>query len=245
MKLFKFHKDIPAGEPQYDTTSDRATEISYVPTVHSKPQFRTLLLLLILLLCGFTSWSIKANAMHNQSLQEGIANEIIRFHVIANSDSDADQTLKLTVKDNLVKNLAPILKDAKSITEARRILSSKLTDIQVLAEETILANGYDYPVAVRLEHCYFPLKIYGDYTFPPGNYEALRVQIGEAQGKNWWCVMFPPLCFVDETYTIVDESSGEKLEYLLTEEEYNTITDKKTSVKVKFKLFEAIKKLFS
>lgn len=246
MKLFKFYrKAIPADKAQTETSQDIATEISYASTVHSKPQFRTLLLMLILLICGLTSWSIKANAMHNQSLQEGIANEIIRFHVIANSDSNADQALKLTVKDTLVKSLAPTLKDTTSVTEARRILSSKLSDIQALAEETILANGYDYPVTVSLEHSYFPLKIYGDYSFPPGTYEALRVQIGEAQGKNWWCVMFPPLCFVDETYTIVDESSGEKLKYLLTEEEYNTITDKKTPVKVKFKLFEAIKKLFS
>jgi stage II sporulation protein R len=92
--------------------------------------------------------------------------------------------------------------------------------------------------------CYFPLKIYGDYAFPPGNYEALRVKIGAAEGKNWWCVMFPPLCFVDETYSVVDEKSGKKLKKLLTDEEYQTLIKEKKPVKIKFKLWEKIKKLF-
>lgn len=208
-------------------------------------KFRVGLLLSLLLFCGLSTLLIKENAIHSQNLQTGIANEIIRFHVIANSDSEDDQALKLTVKDTLVKNMAPLLKNADTVTEARTVLSDKLSYIQELAEATVKDNGYGYPVTVSLEQCYFPLKIYGDYTFPPGTYEALRVQIGEAEGKNWWCVMFPPLCFVDETYSIVDKDSDKKLKYLLTEEEYNTIKSEKTPVKVKFKLFEMLKKLFS
>lgn len=206
--------------------------------------FRYRLLLAIILFCGLSTAFVKAQAMHNHDLQTGIAGEIIRFHVIANSDSDEDQALKLTVKDTLVENLAPILSSAQSLEEARAILIRKLADIQKLAETTIQENGYNYPVKVSLTNCYFPMKVYGEFTFPPGYYEALRVQIGNAEGKNWWCVMFPPLCFVDETYSIVDESSGKKLKYLLTEEEYNALTNKKTPVKVKFKLLEAIKNLF-
>lgn len=259
--------DIPSAEPEKVYTEPqvhnksllktgrkfhiiKTASAGFIPGMISRYKkrrsgFRTLLLLTILFICGFTSWAIKAEAMHEQDLQEGIAREIIRFHVIANSDSDSDQALKLKVKDFLVESLAPVLKDAESITQARAVLSSELPYIQELAEKIIRDNGYAYPVAVSLENCYFPLKVYGEYTFPPGNYEALRVQIGEAKGKNWWCVMFPPLCFVDETYSIVDESSGKKLKYLLTEEEYDTLTNKKTPVKVKFKLFEAIKDLFS
>lgn len=206
-------------------------------------QFRTLLLLLILLFSGIAMILVKADAKHNKELQTGIAEEIIRFHVIANSDSEADQALKLTVKSTLVEKLSPYLKDAKDIIDARNILEDKLLFIEQLSEEAIRTNGYNYSVKVSLEKTFFPLKIYGDYTFPQGYYEALRVQIGDAEGKNWWCVMFPPLCFVDETYGIIDEASKEKLEYLLTEEEYEALFQKKTPIKVKFKLWETLKKL--
>lgn len=210
-----------------------------------KNNFRAILLLFIL----FASWAamqvVEKNAVKAEEMQKGIANEIIRFHVIANSDSKADQALKYLVRDALVKELTPYLKDAQDITTAREIISSNISVIKKTAENTIKSCGYSYDVAVALKPCYFPLKIYGDYTFPPGTYDALRVQIGEAAGENWWCVMFPPLCFVDETYSIVDEESQKKLKYLLTEEEYNSLVSQKTPVKIKFKLFEAFKKLFT
>lgn len=209
-----------------------------------KNSYRTGLLALLLLLLALSTLIIKANAQHKQDLQLHIADEIIRFHVIANSDSDKDQALKLTVKDTLVKSLAPYLNEASSLNAAREILNQKMNYIKELAQNIILHQGYNYTVKVSLEECYFPLKVYGEYTFPPGNYEALKVQIGAAEGKNWWCVMFPPLCFVDETYSIVDESSDKKLKYLLTEEEYDSLKTKKTPVKIKFKLFEMIKDLF-
>lgn len=208
-------------------------------------QFQTVLFFFILLFCVISMWLVKANAIHNSELQTGIAADIIRFHVIANSDSEEDQALKLTVKDTLVERLSPMLNDAASITDARTIISENLGYIQEIAEATIEQNGYHYPVKVSLADCYFPIKVYGDYTFPAGTYEALRVQIGAAEGKNWWCVMFPPLCFVDETYSVVDEESGEKLKHLLTEEEYETIVKQKKSVKIKFKLWESLKDLFS
>jgi len=183
--------------------------------------------------------------MHKTNIQEGIADSIIRFHVIANSDSDEDQSLKIKVKDTLVKSLSPVLGNTASIDEARNILLDHLDSIQETAEAVIKEEGYNYSVDVSLEDCYFPLKVYGDCTFPPGIYEALRVRIGEAKGKNWWCVMFPPLCFVDETYSVVDEKTDAQLKHLLTEEEYETLVKQKKPVKVKFKLWESIKDLFS
>jgi stage II sporulation protein R len=186
---------------------------------------------------------IKASAKQDTGLQPQIAEEIIRFHVIANSDSPDDQALKLKVKNSLVKSLSPLLSNADSKSEARTILNDNLDFIQDTALETIRRNGYSYPVTVSLTDCYFPMKVYGDYTFPPGTYEALRVQIGEAKGKNWWCVMFPPLCFVDETYSIVDEESKKKLKHVLSEEEYDSLINQKTPVKIKFKLWESLKKL--
>ena len=212
-----------------------------------KSQFRVLLFLLILIFSWTSSLFLEAKAARKtrpEAIQEGIAKEIIRFHVIANSDSTEDQTLKLEVKDKLVKLLSPRLKSVASITQARSIINNNIDLIKATAEKVIHENGYDYPVTVSLESCFFPLKIYGDYTFPPGTYEALRVRIGSAAGHNWWCVMFPPLCFVDETYCVVDKATDQKLKYLLSEEEYKTLRNKKIPVKVKFKLLKSIRKLF-
>lgn len=206
--------------------------------------FRIFLLLLILVFSGIVMGSIKANTMKHSQVQAGIAEDIIRFHVIANSDSKEDQELKIKVKEILVAELSPYLKDAISVTDARDILIDMLPTIQKTAQEVIRENGFQYTVNVSLEPYNFPLKVYGDYTFPPGTYEALRVTIGEAQGKNWWCVMFPPLCFVDETYSIVDEESEEQLKYLLTEEEFDSLREQKAPVKIKFKLWEEIKEYF-
>ncbi len=203
-----------------------------------------LLLIGIILFCGISMCVVKSNALHNKEVQQGIAKEIIRFHVIANSDSASDQALKLKVKDKLVKKLSPLLIKASSIEEARSIITKNEDMIQKVATDTIRKNGYDYSVDVSLGECYFPLKLYGQYSFPPGNYEALRVRIGEAKGKNWWCVMFPPLCFVDDTYSVVDKQTNMKLQHLLTKEEYDSLLLKNEPVHIKFKLWESFKKLF-
>lgn len=216
----------------------------FLHKIRSNNRFYSLLLLLLLLLFGTGNLAIRAAARQDKDIQEGIAEEILRFHVIANSDSTEDQTLKLLVKDRLVSYLAPMVTDCVNLTEVRKLVEEKLPELTALANSTIQKQGYTYRATASLEDCYFPLKVYGSYTFPPGCYHALRVKLGNAEGRNWWCVMFPPLCFVDETYSIVDEKSGEKLNKLLTEEEYETLISKKTPVKVRLKLLEALKKLF-
>lgn len=207
---------------------------------------RKFLLLSILIFTWFLSQAIQISAKNNipNNIQEDIADDIIRFHVIANSDSDEDQQLKIKVKDALVKSLSPYLKDAKSKDEAECILMDKLPLIKNVARKTIKDSGFTYSISVSLASTYFPMKVYGDYVFPPGTYQALKVEIGEAKGKNWWCVMFPPLCFVDETYAIVDKDAEAKLEFLLTEQEFEALRSQETPIKVKFKLFELIKNLF-
>lgn len=207
-------------------------------------RIRILFLLILLISSWILTHAIQIYATNPKKLQEGIANEIVRFHVIANSDSDEDQYLKYQVKDTLVQSLQPYLKDVNDINEAQIIIKEKLPYIKDVAKQVIDENGYSYPVTASLSACYFPLKVYGEYTFPPGTYEALQVRIGDAQGKNWWCVMFPPLCFVDETYSVVDEESEEKLKHLLTEEEFDELKNSKVPIKIKFKLLETIKKLF-
>ena len=244
----KIDKDIYQLVPDNDMNNEMDSPLANKESscLHiSPPRLRLGLLLLILTFCTLSDCLVRARAEHSSELQQQIADEIIRFHVIANSDSDEDQSLKLLVKDTLVRQISPLIKDADTVEESRMILMKQLEDIKVLAEDVIREQGYEYSVSVSLGEAYFPLKVYGDYTFPPGDYEALRVRIGDARGRNWWCVMFPPLCFVDETYSIVEEESGEKLKTLLSEEEYDTLIHKKTPVKIRFKLWEKLKDLLS
>lgn len=181
-------------------------------------------------------------------IQQGIAKEILRFHVIANSDSNEDQALKLQVKDAVTQALKPKLDDANDITEARNILTEELGNLEELSNNIIKENGFTYTASASIEKGYFPLKVYGDLALPPGEYEAVRIELGSASGKNWWCIMFPPLCFVDTTYNVIPESSKEELKYVLTEEEYDSLFSEKkdkekVKVKVSFKLFSWLDKL--
>ncbi|HHV27107.1 MAG TPA: stage II sporulation protein R [Tissierellia bacterium] len=132
---------------------------------------------------------------------------IIRFHVIANSDSKPDQELKLEVRDRILEEVGGEFDSCKNIDESRKIIEENLNKIKNIAEDQIKKEGKDYKVGVSLGNDNFPTKTYGDLTLPAGEYEALKVVIGEGKGKNWWCVMFPPLCFVDITHSVssVDE----------------------------------------
>lgn len=171
-------------------------------------------------------------------IQEGIASEIIRFHVLANSDREEDQTLKLEVKTQVVYYMKELLHSTETIEDTRQVIQNSLGEIQGKAEEVIREQGYDYGVTAELEKCYFPIKTYGDCTFPAGEYEALRIRIGEAKGKNWWCVLFPNLCFLDSIHAVVPEREKQELKNVLTEEEYESLFSWKDSkVKVTTKWF--------
>ncbi|WP_304944090.1 stage II sporulation protein R, partial [Vallitalea guaymasensis] len=124
---------------------------------------------------------------------EGISDSLIRFHVIANSDSEEDQKLKLKVRDEILDKMNGILEESENIEETRQLITDNRDEIKKIAERVIEENNYDYDINVKLKMEQFPLKTYGDIILPPGEYEALLVEIGEAKGKNWWCVMFPPL----------------------------------------------------
>lgn len=158
-----------------------------------------------------------------EEIQENIADNIIRLHVIANSDTDNDQSLKLKVRDGIIEQLQDTIAGTSSAAGAEKLLASQEDNIKNSALDIISGNGYNYPVNVSLEERYFPVKSYGDLIFPAGNYKALCVEIGEAKGRNWWCVLFPSLCFVDETYAVVPDSSKEKLKETLSEEEYESL----------------------
>ena len=168
-----------------------------------------------------------------RQLQKGIASNIIRFHVRAESDSKEDQWLKLQVKEAVLAYISPVLSKSQSVDESRQLLYNESENIRNVAAATLRSLGDESDVNVYFENCYFPMKTYGDMTFPPGEYEAFRVDIGEAHGKNWWCVLYPPLCFVDAVYGEVPEESKEELKGVLTEEEYSMVSGE--NVKFRFK----------
>lgn len=178
-----------------------------------------------------------ADGLNTAKIQAGLADSIIRFHVRANSDSEEDQKLKLQVKDAVVTYLRPMLQESESLEESKKILESHIQDITNIALDTLKECGSDKTVAVYFEECYFPMKFYGDVTFPPGVYEAFRIDIGESQGKNWWCVLYPPLCFVDATYGVLPDESKQTLENVLTKEEYNAITGENCRFRFKYLTF--------
>lgn len=125
-----------------------------------------------------------------------LSESVLRLHVIANSDDPADQKLKLEVKDAVVAMMREEFHDVKDPREARRIAKEQIPNIKTTAQAAVASRGYTYPVQVTVGEYPFPAKSYGNLVFPPGNYQAVRVVIGEGQGKNWWCVLFPPLCLV-------------------------------------------------
>ena len=163
-----------------------------------------------------------------------IKDKLIRFHVIANSDSDEDQAVKLLVRDKVIDYINIQLKDATEVDEARNILMDNIEEVNNIAVNILRKNGFDYEANTMISNENFPDKVYGDYLFPQGNYEAFRIIIGNGEGHNWWCVMFPPLCFVDETKGDVDSNNLKEVLVDDNDEENNNI-------KCKFKIVELIK----
>lgn len=174
-------------------------------------------------------------------LQPQIAEKILRFHVLANSDTTEDQELKLKVRDAIGEYLAPVLEDAEDLTKTKELVQDQLPEIIEVAEQCIAEEGYDYEVTAELAMADFPEKTYGNYTFPAGEYEALEVYIGEAKGHNWWCVLYPNMCFQGSVYEVVDEKAEAELKEVLTPEEYQDVFTQ-GNYKVEFKFWEKFEK---
>ncbi|WP_315081497.1 stage II sporulation protein R [uncultured Clostridium sp.] len=191
------------------------------------------------LVLGCTSSTMVDNNSSEELNYEEVKNSLIRFHVIANSDTNEDQSLKLKVRDEVINYLYPYLNKSDSLDESREIIKNNIEEVRSIAEKVIKENNYNYDVNIELSRENFPEKAYGNIVLPQGNYEAFRIIIGSGEGRNWWCVMFPPLCFVDE--------SKAKIEYEKTQnkikEEVNK-KDSKDSIKIKFKVVEVIDNLF-
>lgn len=174
-----------------------------------------------------------------QNISTDIANSVFRLHVIANSDEEKDQNLKYQVRDALLSYMNEICANCQTKQEAIALVEENKNTFEKIAQDTIQKEGYSYPIAIKIGNFEFPTKHYGDVSLPAGFYDALRVEIGEAKGQNWWCVMFPPLCFVDISSGIVPEESKEVLEENLTEEEFALVSEHSDSkIQFKFKLLE-------
>lgn len=171
------------------------------------------------------------------------SDQLIRFHVLANSDSEQDQELKRAVRDAILKDVSPRLAGSQSLEESRQILKQVRPDMESIGRSVVSSWGKDYTVSTEYGHSSFPTKSYGSLVLPAGEYEALRVVIGEGQGSNWWCVLFPPLCFVDieqSTAVQVDGKQGVPINNTIKETENST----NGSPKVRSFFWEMIKQLF-
>lgn len=178
-------------------------------------------------------------------LQPQIADKILRFHVIADSDGDADQNVKLKVRDGVLDYLAPLFENCKDKADCEAVVSENMEKIKDKADEILKAEGFDDTVSVSLKERYFPVKKYGQYTFPEGKYEALCIEIGKAEGKNWWCVLYPRLCFIDSLYAVVPDESEQELKGVLSEEEYNAVFQSRDAkIQVKSRALEWIENFF-
>ena len=219
---------------------------------------------------GSNLYELEKNTKNEDEIRilnyDEIKDSLIRFHVIANSDNEEDQNLKLKVKNKVIDYLYPYLNASQSLDESRQIIKDRMEEVKKLAEEVIKDNNYEYGIQVELSRENFPDKSYGNITLPQGNYEAFRIIIGDGQGRNWWCVMFPPLCFVDESKAEVEydktenkinskknnsnleielNSDENKSEELDTQNDNNDKQNNENDVQIKFKIVEIFKNLFN
>lgn len=199
------------------------------------PKIKMIIILSLLL---FLYVTISAFS-YAKSVSYNISDSVFRLHVIANSDSEEDQNLKYKVRDNLLNYMNTLCANCSSKEEAIRIVKQNKDEFKEIALQTIRENNYSYDVNINIGNFEFPTKTYGDISLPAGYYDALRVEIGEAKGKNWWCVMFPPLCFVDVSSGVVPEESKEIIQNNLSEEEFALVSDNSSDdIQFKFKLIE-------
>ena len=174
-----------------------------------------------------------------------IEDSVLRLHIVANSDSDEDQALKLKVRDEVVERCGFLFENCVSAEQSIKTAADNIGFIKYVAEQVITENGYNYDADCQVTQCSFPTKQYerpgdGVVSLPRGEYNALNIKIGAAKGKNWWCVMYPPLCFVDGVASVPDETD-ELLKSQLTASKYELITESdRPEIKIKFKIAELL-----
>ncbi len=172
-----------------------------------------------------------------------ISEGVIRLHIRANSNTPEDQELKLKVRDRILKEAEKMAQDTHSTKDAEEVIVQNLAFLEDTAQDEIQKNGYNYSIDADFGKSKFPLKTYGDLTLPAGTYKALTIDIGEGKGENWWCVMFPPLCFTKEAFAKTDPVSDEILAENLGSDNYDML--KNENIQIKFKIYEIISNIFN
>ena len=205
----------------------------------SRSKLKTTLLLMFLLFV----YVLIAASSYTKAVCTDIANNVFRLHVIANSDSEEDQNLKYIVRDSILSYVNGILENINNKEDVALTINNHIDEIKNIAQQAVYNEGFTYDVEIEVGNFKFPTKTYGNISLPPGLYDALRVKIGNASGKNWWCVMFPPLCFVDVSSGIVPEDSKELMESNLSSEDYALVSSSKNTTKIKFKVVEVLQNL--
>ena len=172
---------------------------------------------------GILTWNIFLN-LETKSTVSVLSHSAIRFHILANSDSVSDQALKMRVKESVVNYIYEKTGDFKTVDEAKNFILNNDKKIKSMATKAIADNGYDYTVSSTFGFSDFPVKTYGDVIFPKGTYTSYTIKIGNGKGHNWWCVLYPPLCFVDVSTGVLPDNSKEKLRDSLSDTQYHTVT---------------------
>lgn len=204
-----------------------------------RSKLKTTLLIMFLLFV----YVLIAASSYTKAVCTDIANNVFRLHVIANSDSEEDQKLKYIVRDSILSYVNGILENINNKEDVVLTINNHIDEIKNIAQQAVYNEGFTYDVEIEVGNFKFPTKTYGNISLPPGLYDALRVKIGNASGKNWWCVMFPPLCFVDVSSGIVPEDSKELMESNLSSEDYALVSSSKNTTKIKFKVVEVLQNL--
>ncbi|MDD5946037.1 MAG: stage II sporulation protein R [Clostridia bacterium] len=189
------------------------------------------------LICGIIISAGISTKSYAERVSREISDSVIRFHVLADSDEEYDQQLKLKVRDSILELLYDGMENCKSRDEAEKYLASHSEDIKNTTEKVIAAEGYDYGVTVSLSEENYPVRYYGDTVFPAGEYLSLRVIIGSGEGHNWWCVMYPPLCLNGEG---VEYKDSKMLKEVLSEDGYEVVVLSADNAvpEMKFKIVE-------
>lgn len=197
-----------------------------------KKSFIVFILFISFLLVTITSYA--------NNVFSNLSENIFRLHIIANSDSKEDQDLKLKIRDGIINYLENINKNSSSKSEVINFCKNNTNTLKEIAKKIINDSGYNYEVKIEIGNFYFPTKNYANISLPAGYYDALRIKIGDANGKNWWCSLFPPLCFVDISSGVLEEDDSNMLEENLTEEEFSLISENSTEMNFKFKIIELV-----
>lgn len=199
-----------------------------------------------LLICAFLILTVALVAglfpVHGE---EKIYDTVVRLHVLANSDSEADQALKLKVRDRVVELVSPAVEECRTQTEAIAAIGGIMDSLEAAAEEVVAEEGYDYDVNILMGEEYYPTRTYASCAFPEGEYVSLRVCIGDAEGQNWWCCLFPPLCLSAASDGSDEDNEEAFISVGLTGDQYKVITESdKPKYRVRFKILETIQKMF-